>query len=100
MGKESTCNAADTDLIPESGRSPGGGNGNPIHYSCLGNPVDREAWHAIYLILNLTFESITHDYIAFQPKTQWLNRNNILLLYLQEVSLGWSVSDSNVFQAP
>ena len=55
---------------------------------------------AIYQILNLTFESITHDYIAIQPKTQWLNRNNVLLLYLQEVSLGWSVSDSNVFQAP
>ena len=30
--------------IPGSGRSPGGGNGNPLQYSCLGNPVDREAW--------------------------------------------------------
>ena len=34
----------DTDSIPESGRSPGRGNGNPLQYSCLENPMDREAW--------------------------------------------------------
>ena len=32
----------DTGLIPGSGRSPGGGHGNPLHYSCLENPMDRE----------------------------------------------------------
>ena len=32
--------------IPESGRSPGEGNGNPLQYSCLENPMDRGAWHA------------------------------------------------------
>ena len=32
--------------IPESGRSPGGGHGNPLQYSCLENPVDRGAWRA------------------------------------------------------
>ena len=37
-GKESTCNAGDTGSIPESGRSPGGGHGNPLQYSCLENP--------------------------------------------------------------
>ena len=35
-----------TDSIPGSGRSPGGGNGNPFQYSCLKNPVDRGAWWA------------------------------------------------------
>ena len=43
-GKESTCSAeaaGDAGLIPESGRSPGGGHGNPLKYSCLENPVDR-----------------------------------------------------------
>ena len=45
-GKESACNAGDTGSIPESGRSPGGGNGNPLQYSCLGNPMDRGAWWA------------------------------------------------------
>ena len=33
--------------IPGSGRSPGEGNGNPLQYSCLGNPMDRGAWQAI-----------------------------------------------------
>ena len=36
----------DTSSIPGLGRSPGGGNGNPLQYSCLGNPIDRGAWQA------------------------------------------------------
>ena len=38
--------ARDVGSIPGSGRSPGGGNGNPLQYSCLGNPIDRGAWRA------------------------------------------------------
>ena len=45
-GKESACNAGDVGLIPGWGRSPGQGSGNPLQYSCLGNPVDRGAWWA------------------------------------------------------
>ena len=45
--KESACNAGDPGLIPGSGRSPEGGNGNPFWYSCLENPMDREAQWAI-----------------------------------------------------
>ena len=45
-GKESTCNAGDLGLILELGRSPGGGHGNPLQYSCLENPMDRGAWRA------------------------------------------------------
>ena len=37
----------DTGSISGSGRSPGGGNGNPLQYSCLENPMDRGAWQAI-----------------------------------------------------
>ena len=37
-GKESTCNAEDLGSIPGLGRSPGGGHGNPLQYSCLENP--------------------------------------------------------------
>ena len=36
----------DMGSVPELGRSPGGGNGNPLQYSCLGNPMDRGAWQA------------------------------------------------------
>ena len=55
VGKESTCNAGvclqqsgtgDQGSISGSGRSPGGGNGNPLQYSCLENPMDRGAWWA------------------------------------------------------
>ena len=40
------ANAGDMDLIPGSGRSPEGGYGNPLQYSCLGNHMDRGAWQA------------------------------------------------------
>ena len=46
-GKQSSCQARDVTLIPGSGRSPGEDNGNPVLYSCLGNPVDRATWQAI-----------------------------------------------------
>ena len=45
--KESTCQAGDSDLIPGSERSLGEGNGNPLQYSCLENPMDRIAWWAV-----------------------------------------------------
>ena len=40
-------NAGDSGSIPGSGRSPGEGNGNPLQYSCLENPMDRGAWRAM-----------------------------------------------------
>ena len=46
-GKESAFNAGDLGSIPELGRSPGGGNGNLLQYSCLGKSMDRGLWWAI-----------------------------------------------------
>ena len=49
-GKESACNAGnarDAGSIPGSGRSPEGGNSNPLQYSCMENPMGRGAWQAI-----------------------------------------------------
>ena len=43
---ESTASAGDIGLIPGLGRSPGEGNGNPLQYSCLENPMERGAWRA------------------------------------------------------
>ena len=47
--------------IPRLGRYPGGGNGNPLQYSCLGNPMDRGAWratvHGVAKELNMTEET-------------------------------------------
>ena len=42
----SACNSGDLGLILGLGRSPGGGNGNPLHYSCLANPRNRGDWWA------------------------------------------------------
>ena len=44
--KNLPANAGDLGWIPGSGRSPGEGNGNPLQYSCLGNPMHRGAWWA------------------------------------------------------
>ena len=58
-GKESAGNAGntrDTSLIPGLGRSPGEGNGNPIQYSCLGNPMDRGPW-----LQSMALQSVRHD---------------------------------------
>ena len=49
VGKESACHAGDSrdaGLIPGLGRSPRGGHGSPLQYSCLKNPMDRGAWQA------------------------------------------------------
>jgi len=47
VGKEFACNAGDSGSIPGLGRSSGEGNGNPLQYSSVENPMDREAWQAI-----------------------------------------------------
>ena len=45
--KESACSTGDPDLIPGSGKFPGEGNGNPLQYSCLENPMDRGTLQAV-----------------------------------------------------
>ena len=65
--KNPSANAGDASLIPESGRSPGEGNGNPLPYSCLGNPMDRGAWQAII-----------HGVAKESDTTQWLFKDGPL----------------------
>ena len=69
-GKESTCNPEDTGdsgLIPGSGKSPRGGNGNPLQYPCLKNPVDRGPWwatvHGVSKSWTQLSKKITANYI-------------------------------------
>ena len=63
VSKESACNAGDLGSIPGSGRSPGEGNGNPFHYSCLENPMDRRAWQAT--VHGVT--TVGHDLVTKPP---------------------------------
>ena len=61
--KASACNAEDPGLIPGLGRSPGEGNGNPLQYSCLENPMDGGAWGCRLQSMGLqrvTFTFILH----------------------------------------
>ena len=59
-GKESACNVEDLSSIPGSGRSPEEENGNPLHYSCLENPMDRGAWWATGL-QSIGSQRVGHD---------------------------------------
>ena len=51
----------DMGSIPGSGRSPGGGHSNPLQYSCLENPVDREAWRAAAPVCCAQGRRVRHD---------------------------------------
>ena len=62
VGKSFACNAGDPGSIPSLRRSPGEGNGNPLQYSCLENPMDRGAWQAT--VYGIT--SVGHD-LATKP---------------------------------
>ena len=74
-GKKSACNVGDLGLTPGLGRSPGGGNGNPLQYSCLENSMDRgyspwdrkESDMTERLILPLSFTWYTTALIAREP---------------------------------
>ena len=77
-GEESTCNAGDVGSIPGSGRSPGRGHGNPLQYSCLGNPMDRGDWWA-------TVRAVTHSWTWLRD---WACIHNILAIISSWSSLG------------
>ena len=63
--KNLPANAGNSGSIPRSGRSPGEGNGNPLQYSCMENPIDRGAWQAT-----------VHGVAKESDTTQQLNNNN------------------------
>ena len=72
-GKESICNAGGTGnsgSIPGSGRSPGGGNGNPLQYFCLENPVNRGAWWAtVHEVTELDTTERLSTRMSFEDKS-------------------------------
>ena len=85
IGKESTCNVGDLGSIPGLGRVPGEGNGNPLQYSCLENPMDREAWWATLHRVTKSQTRLTntftfHMYVCVMIHIYvyiWFNINNI-----------------------
>ena len=77
VGKESSCNAGDLGSIPGLGRSPGEGNGNPLQYFCLENPMDRGTWWS-------TLHGATrvrHD-IATKPSSIYFTHDSVYISML------------------
>ena len=70
MVKNLSVNAGETGSIPGSGRSPRERNGNPLQYSCLGNPMERGAWQAI-----------VHGIAKELDTIWWLNNNSNPVLH-------------------
>jgi len=62
-GKESACHAGDLGSVPGLGRSLGEGNGHPLQYSWLGNPIDRGAWRTkVHMVTR-----VRHDFVTEPP---------------------------------
>ena len=84
----------DLSSIPGSVRSPGEGNGNPLQYSCLENPLDREAWqsavhgvartvHDLVLSFFLSIHTYTHTYvIVIIYKIKWIHLYVCVYIYI------------------
>ena len=76
--KKPPANVGDTFSIPGLGRSPRGGNGNPLQYSCLGNLMDREAWQAIvHGVTKSWSQSVGHNLVTKQQQ---------LRLYIKQIT--------------
>ena len=73
-GEASAYNAGDPGSIPGSGRSPGEGNGNPLQYSCLENPMDRGAWWATVHGVAKSWTWLSHfTSLHFMVTQHWKN---------------------------
>ena len=73
--KGSVCNAGDPGLIPGLGRSPGEGNGNPLQYSCLKNPMDRGVGQAtVHGVARVGHDLVTKPPTPCYPLARSLER--------------------------
>ena len=70
-GEESTCDAGDAGSIPGLGRSSGKGNDHPLWYSCLGNPMDREAWQ----VKSRGSQRVRHDWATECTHTHFISQH-------------------------
>ena len=95
-GREASCNAGDTGdwgSIPGSGRTSGGGHGNPLQYSCLENPMDRGAWRATVhrVAKSQTWLKQLSTHTPWDPAARWMwvgsQKNNWYLSIFGSVTI-------------
>ena len=85
-----TGGTKDTGLIPELGRSPGVGNGNPLQYSCLENPIDRGAWQAtVHGVIRVGHDLVTEQ----QQQSYFISRRVSKNFMLLTTSMTWAHAD-------
>ena len=105
MVKNLPAIAGDLDSTPGSGRSPGEGNGKPLQYSCLENPMDRKAWRAIVHGVaksqtRLALSLFTFTYYILQ---QWTRPIHIALTEVQSTkkrqTIKWQINRPDIFES-
>ena len=89
-GKESVCNAGDLGSISGSGRSPGEGNGYPLQYSCLENPMDRGAWQVQSVGSQRVRHSRATNFHFFFPPPNLSSMDHLSLTNLESLDL-WRI---------
>ena len=92
VGKQSACNPGDPGSIPGSRRSPGRGNGNPPQYSCLENPMEREAWR----LQSIGLQKCRHGLVTKTPPPpyiKWVSKKGLLC---STINCMYSVSCNNL----
>ena len=88
--KNLPANAGDASLIPGSGNSLGGGNGNPLHCSCLGNPMDRRTWWALVCGVGKSWKRLSTHCDYFMQWQVLVDSWWPFLIYLITGSLCWA----------
>ena len=82
--KVSASSVGDLGSIPGSGRSPGEGNGNPLQYSCLENPMDRESWQA-------TVQGVAKSRTRLSNFTMGSNIHNFIIIHRNKVVISLAI---------
>ena len=104
VGKESACSAGDLGSIPGSGRSPGGGSGNPVQYSCLGNPMDRGAWWATsHGVARVRHDLATNIYIyiyTFIYSDVYVSPNLLICYLFFKIKFYWHTATLTDYMSP
>ena len=98
MVKHLASNAGDMDSIPGFGRSPGGGHGNPLLYSCQDNPMDREAWWAtlrgvteLYTTEHACISKLFETRLEVERLQPCYQENHLICLMESEASWGQQI---------